>query len=232
VPRNRGFGARGRNVVARTASRLYQRVLGHPLVYDRVRPWVIGGLDMSPVYGALEAHDEDVIVDIGSGTGDALDHLTRFRAYHGFDIDEGAVTYARRRAGNRSGVTYHARRLTGEDLASIRPTLIILAGLLHHMSDDDAIALLGLAAGLPSLRRLVTQDVVYLPGEPVSNLLARFDRGRFVRHQPQYQALVARAGLRPLEVRLMRSHPDTGRAIYLVMTLARVLSADHGRSRI
>ena len=201
-------------------SRLYQRVLGHPLVYDRIRPWVIGGLDMAPVYRALEANNQDIIVDIGSGTGDALGYLDSFRAYHGFDIDEAAVSHARQRAGNRAGVTYHARAMTGEDLKAIQPTLLLLAGLLHHLNDSDAIALLRLGARLPSLRRLVTQDVVYLPGEPVSNLLARLDRGRFVRDQEGYLALVAAAGLRPVQTDIVRSHPGTGRALYLVMTLA------------
>jgi SAM-dependent methyltransferase len=213
----RGFVARRLH----GASRLYQRTLGHPLVYNRLRPWVIGGLDMAPVYRALEAASDDVIVDVGSGTGDALEYLDQFRTYHGFDIDEAAVSYARRRAGNRNGVTYHARVVTREDLAAIQPTLLILAGLLHHMNDEEAIALLSLGASLPRLRRLVTQDVVYLPGEPVSNLLARLDRGKFVRNQEGYLALVARAGLQPVKTTIMRCYPQTGRALYLVMTLAR-----------
>jgi SAM-dependent methyltransferase len=201
-------------------ARVYQRLLAHPFIYNHVRPWVIGGLDMSPVYAALQTGPDDVIVDIGCGTGDALRYLSQFRAYHGFDVDAAAVAFARTRAPDRPGVAYQARAVTAADLSAIRPTLILLAGLLHHMTDEQAVALLGMCGRVPSLTRLVTQDVVYLPGEPISNLLARLDRGKHVRHHQGYRALVARAGLQITAEQIMRSHPDSGRALYLVMTLA------------
>ena len=189
-------------------------------MYDRVRPLVIGGLDMSPVYDSLEAGANDVIVDVGCGTGDALQYLPSFRTYHGFDVDAGAIEFARERAAGRPGVTYEPRALTAEDLASLRPSLVILAGLLHHLDDSQAVELLTMLARTPSIRRIVSQDVVYLPRERVSNLLARLDRGRFVRDEPGYRELVAQAGLQLEDSRIVRSHPRSGRALYVVMKLA------------
>lgn len=201
-------------------SRLYRRLLAHPFVYDRVRPLVIGGLDMSPVYDSLEAGVNDVIVDVGCGTGDALHYLPSFKTYHGFDVDAGAIEVARERAAGRPGVTYEARALTAGDLSSVQPSLVILAGLLHHLDDSQAVELLTMLARTPSIRRIVTQDVVYLPRERVSNLLARLDRGRFVRDEPGYRKLTAQAGLQLERAQIVRSHPRSGRALYLVMTLA------------
>jgi SAM-dependent methyltransferase len=79
---------------------------------------------MTPVYRSLEADANDVIVDVGCGTGDALRYLPTFKAYHGFDIDPVAIEFARKRAAGRPGVVYVARALTAEDLASLRPSLV------------------------------------------------------------------------------------------------------------
>ena len=202
-------------------SRWYQKLMGHPFVYDRVRPWVVGGIDMTAFYESLESETTDVIVDVGCGTGDALRYLSNFKAYYGFDIDARAIESARSRTVGRPEVTFEARQVTAEDLASLQPSLVILAGLLHHLDDEQAVGLLEQWAASPSIRRIATQDVVFLPGERVSNILARLDRGRFVREEDGYRALVERAGLRIEGLRIVRSHEQSGRAAYLIMTLER-----------
>ena len=111
-------------------SRWYQKLLGRPFVYNRVRPWVVGGVDMTAFYESLDADASDVIVDLGCGTGDALRYLSSFKSYHGFDIDRGAIEFARTRSAGMPEVTFEARAVTAEDLASLRPSLAILAGLL------------------------------------------------------------------------------------------------------
>jgi SAM-dependent methyltransferase len=176
---------------------------------------------MSPFYASLEAGPEDVVVDVGCGTGDALRHLDTFAAYHGFDVDPGAIEFARRTFGERPGVHFAGRVLEPRDLQDLRPTKIVLAGLLHHLDDATAKRLLAMFASSPSVQRIITQDVVLLPGEHVSNLLARLDRGNFVRRPGGYRALAEAAGLEVESARLMRSHPETGRARYFVMTLSR-----------
>ena len=59
-------------------SAVYQRVMGHPFVYETVRPFVVGGVDNSPVWRDLDVGPDDVVVDIGCGTGDGLKHLSAF----------------------------------------------------------------------------------------------------------------------------------------------------------
>ena len=149
---------------------LYQRLLGHPFVYDHIRPWVVGGIDWAPLYQMLEASAEDVILDVGCGTGVAHQYLPGFRSYHGFDTDEVAVQTARSRTA-APNVHYHCRVVGPADFAELRPTRVILSGLLHHLSDADALGLLRACAGERSVRRVVTADVVYVSGAHVSNLL-------------------------------------------------------------
>lgn len=199
---------------------IYQRIMGHPFVYNKIRPLVVG-IDMSPVYRQLGASGDDVVVDIGCGTGDALNYLTEFRAYHGFDTDETAIAFARQRAPGRANVMFTAGLLTAADLARIQPTRLVMYGLLHHLADEEAIGLLRMCGDAPSIGRIVTQDVVYLPGQLVNNVLARLDRGRHVRTVEGFRELVERAGLRLVSDELIASHPKRGLAKYLVMVLER-----------
>jgi len=198
---------------------IYQRILGRPAVYDTIRPWVVGGIDMAPLFSRLECTAEDVVIDVGCGTGIALEHLRFFRRYHGFDVDASALAVARTRAASHGHVFFHACAPTREDFARVRPTRVILAGLLHHLDDGEAMALLELCAGTPTVRRVVTTDVVYVPRQPLSNLLAWLDRGRYVRQRSGYEELARRAGLRTVRADVIRSHPETGRALYLQMVL-------------
>lgn len=198
--------------------KLYQRILGHPFVYDRIRPFVVGGIDWSPLYGNLQTNATDVILDVGCGTGVAQQYLAGFSAYFGFDTDAIAIEAARKKT-SAENISYEARIVTPADLERIKPTKIILAGLLHHLSDDACLALLRMCATSPSVKRIVTSDVVYLPKEYISNLLAFLDRGKFVRTQDQFLKLPRQAGLRIVKEELVRSHPQNGKAIYLMMTL-------------
>ena len=68
-------------------------------------------------------------------------------------------------------------------------------------------------------RRIATSDVVYLPRQVISNLLAYFDRGKFVRRPDEYLELIRKAGLRIMHTQIVRSHPENGRALYLMTAL-------------
>jgi SAM-dependent methyltransferase len=199
---------------------LYQRLLGTPFIYNHVRPLAVGGLDMSPFYERIGASEDSVVLDIGCGTGDALRYLDRFDHYYGFDTDPIAIAFAKQRYGDRPRVEFECRLFEEEDVRRIQPTEIVLGGVLHHLPDEVAKSLLTLAAGSPRLRRVVALDIVFLPGERISNFLARMDRGRFCRRAEQYLALAEASGLAVTDDRIVRSHPRTGLAKYFMMTLA------------
>jgi SAM-dependent methyltransferase len=197
---------------------LYQRILGHPFVYERIRPLVVGGIDMSAVYARLGAGPKDVILDIGCGMGNALRYLSSFESYLGLDTDEVAIRRARDVHGIRRGVSFACRLCRKEDMEQLKPTHLVMAGLLHHLSDNEALHLLSLAARSPRLVRIVTQDIVYLPGPDhgFNNVLAWLDRGRHCRRPEEYRKLVTSAGLNLVDEFFIRSGPDSSRDKYFV----------------
>lgn len=200
---------------------LYDRILGHPFVYHRVRPLVVG-IDYTPQYEALDAHSDDRILDIGCGGGDALRYLGDFETYHGFDTDEAAISFANQRSeAGRPNVHFETALVTPATFHNVRPTLVMMNGLLHHLDDEAAVQLLRMCAATSTVKRIVTNDTVYLPGEPLNNVFAWLDRGRFVRRIQGYRDLVARAGLTIAHEEVVRSHATRGIVRYWVMVLER-----------
>jgi SAM-dependent methyltransferase len=198
---------------------LLERFLGHPWVFEHVRPLAVGGVDMSHAYRRLDCDDESVVIDIGCGTGDALKHLGRYGSYLGIDTDPRAIAFAQERWKTRPNAQFECRLCTSEDLREKAPTHVALIGLLHHLTDVEAIALLGMLQESPRLVRAVTLDIVYLPGRPYNNLLARFDRGRYCRTPDAYAELAAAAGLSIADRYLAPSHPTRGLVQYFVLEL-------------
>jgi len=195
-----------------------RRLMGHPFVYDVIRPLAVGGVDLSPLYDQIRS-PEAVILDVGCGTGSALRYLRQFRSYLGMDTDPVAVEHARSRHGS-SRVSFSTQICSPEDVRRLQPTDVVLAGVLHHLSDEEAIGLLSSLPESPRLQQVLTADIVFLPGHPLANLLASLDRGRFCRSEQGYLELVRRSGLSVRSSFIARSSPITGLGKYLYLTIS------------
>lgn len=195
------------------------RMLGTPWVYEYIRPLMTGGLDYSHAYHRLRCDDQSVVLDLGCGTGDALRYLTAFDSYLGIDTDERAIRYARSRWASRVNASFESRLCTPEDIRTIAPTHVAMIGLLHHLTDEQAVELLRMVRRSSRLTRVLTLDIVYLPGHPYNNLLARLDRGRFCREEAGYVALGEQAGFRVMEHTIDKSHPTWGLVKYCTIVL-------------
>lgn len=164
--------------------------LSHPAVYDLFENLV--GADrcreiLTREY--IRPRTGERVLDVGCGTAAILEHLPDVD-YVGYDISARYIHAATRRFRHRG--RFVAGRLTGQSLQDQPPFDLVLAiGLLHHVDDDEAEALLRIckAAMIPN-GRLITLDPCFDPAQPA---LARFiisrDRGRNVRNLDGYRAL-------------------------------------------
>ena len=128
------------------------------------------------------------VVDIGCGTADILEYLPEV-SYLGIDYNPNYICANRQRFPKAQ---FHVASV-GPELQHLLPPadLVMANAVLHHLTDVEATSLFATAKMLiPEHGRLVTLDNHYRPDQnPVSKLLIRNDRGRFVRSRQQYEAL-------------------------------------------
>ena len=170
------------------------RFLSIPWVYDTIRPLAIGYIDHDRLASFCAIATSDRVFDLGCGTGALVEHL-RCERYLGVDLDASAVARARRFQ------AAHVRFIESDDwdeaFRALAPSIVLMIGLVHHVSDRDFEAILGrIRRASTALPRIVTFETTYLPASPVNNFLSRLDRGRFVRRPEEYDTLFGRNGLR------------------------------------
>jgi SAM-dependent methyltransferase len=203
---------------------LRDRILGLPFVYNVVRPFAVGGIDMEQVLTPLNVRESDVVVDVGCGTGVALEHLPRFRRYVGFDTDQGALFAAERRRNARrrddEQIEFRNAIVDERAITELEPDVVILAGLLHHLDDATCEGLFRILRASRRLRVLVTLDVTFLPGHLLNNFLTILDRGQYPRHPAAYNWLAERSGFVVDDAKAMPARPGNRRVEYWWMKLS------------
>ena len=131
----------------------------------------------------------DRVLDVGCGPAYYFDRLPDVK-YVGFDTSPAYIAYARKRYGDRGD--FRCELLTEAHLAELRPVdVVLLFGLLHHLSDDDSATLLDLAArALGPGGRVISIDPCLHPGQGrISRWMSENDRGEYVRTPEGFQAL-------------------------------------------
>jgi cyclopropane fatty-acyl-phospholipid synthase-like methyltransferase len=129
------------------------------------------------------------ILDLGCGTGEILDYLPNVD-YLGIDLSERYVAQAHQRYGDRG--KFHAGRAEQADwLANGQFDLVLSVGVLHHLGDVEAQAMMALVKSALHLGgRMLTVDPCF---DRRQSLLARYlvakDRGQNVRTEEGYRAL-------------------------------------------
>ena len=146
---------------------------------------------------ALQLPDGARVIDIGCGTADIVDLVPRGVAYAGFDPNAAYVERAARTyAGRPDTVFLHG---TAEDAARdarfTGAALVMCLGVLHHLDDQEAAAVLAFARG--ALRpdgRLRAIEPAWLPAQGrLSKWIMSLDRGIGIRSAAEWHRLVSRA---------------------------------------
>lgn len=141
----------------------------------------------------IRAKAGDVLVDVGCGPAEILEHIDRGVQYYGFDLSSSYIDEAAARYGQRA--TFHCADITLIPADDIPPCQIAIAiGLLHHLDDAGATALIDhLHARLVPDGRLVTIDPAYWPNQSrFASFIIGKDRGQNVRRGEDYGALASR----------------------------------------
>jgi SAM-dependent methyltransferase len=139
----------------------------------------------------VRARQGDSVLDLGCGPGDMLGYLPEVD-YLGIDLNARYLEEAQRRHRARSRARFvkmdvRVLKDTGE-----RFDLVLAQGLLHHLSDPQALTLLqAVGSVMKPGGRLITLDPTRTPGQGlIARLLVSSDRGRFVRSPEAYEHLV------------------------------------------
>ena len=166
-----------------------KQLLAVPSVYTKFNSAIAGRFREIYVQRYVRPQPQDRILDIGCGTGDILKYLPPV-SYLGIDLDKRYIDAARKRFGSLG--EFQCESATETVLREPKSFDIVMAnGVLHHLNDDEVVAVLSLArSALKPSGHLTTHDPAFVPGQSrIARLLLNLDRGRFVRSHDRYVEL-------------------------------------------
>ena len=171
------------------------RILSLPAGYRLLRR-AVGGGDLWRAY--LDEYVKPIpgekVLDIGCGPADVLRHLPQVD-YTGLDYSQKYIDSALARFGGRGRFWCSDVSRVALELERGTFSLALATGVVHHLNDQQAADLFGLARlALGPNGRLITFDGCYVPGQSrVARWMLAHDRGKFVRARAEYERLASAA---------------------------------------
>jgi ubiquinone/menaquinone biosynthesis C-methylase UbiE len=141
----------------------------------------------------LDLHPGERLLDVACGAGWLVSQLPAGLGYVGYDYNPAYIERAIRRYGDRGRFHVASVREASSFLEPRTFDVVVAFGMLHHLSDSEARALVAQAASVLTDRgRLVCLDGVLHEGQSaVSRWLVSRDRGPYVRSVDGYRRLLA-----------------------------------------
>jgi SAM-dependent methyltransferase len=173
-------------------SRGLYALLRNPRIYSTLQRVLSRGSDTQATFVQrhIRAEQSSAILDFGAGTGAIRSALPESAHYIAVEPNPHYCGAMRTTFGNDGAVIECGGVEKLEQFHEVADIVLILA-VLHHVDDEEAARIISAARG--ALRpdgRLVTIDPCYHDRQnPVARLLARVDRGKYVRTPHQYASI-------------------------------------------
>lgn len=170
-------------------------VLSYSGIYDLFQ-WLMGAKHGRTIFASqyIKAQTGDYVLDIGCGTAEIRLFLPEVE-YLGFDPSARYIEAAKRRLREtqKTGMLLHATLDEAALVELPKFDIVLVSGVLHHLSDDEVIQLAKLAkSALKEGGRLITIDPCIAEGQSlVARYLANHDRGQHVRDVKGYKTLMS-----------------------------------------
>ncbi|TCN31081.1 SAM-dependent methyltransferase [Kribbella orskensis] len=138
-----------------------------------------------------EIRPGETVLDVGCGPAYYFPRLPQPVKYHGFDTDAPYIDWAKQRFGGENA-SFHCGIFDEAAARALPPIdVVLLLGLLHHMSDEQCTDLLNLAASVLSPGgRVISLDTCFEPTQGrISRWMSENDRGEYVREPAAFEKL-------------------------------------------
>jgi SAM-dependent methyltransferase len=166
---------------------IFSSILKAPLLYLTYQS-IVGGIRARKICirDYVACVPGMVVIDIGCGPGYVAEWLPGSQ-YFGFDVCGAYIDYAKRKYGHHAVFRCD---LFSEQYVSTLPKadLVLMMGLLHHLSDEGCVSLLRLAkSAMKEGGKLLTLDGCYRDGQSrVDRFILDSDRGEYIRTTESY----------------------------------------------
>lgn len=177
--------------------RLKNKLLHFSFVYNFVQHLFLAKNNRKHLLNIIKINEGDIIIDIGCGTSEILDSITRNIKYVGVDENIRYVESARKKFGARGA--WFVGDASSVRIPSGGQVTFLLLALLHHLDDHTCETLLRhldlLRLQSPRARIVVVDPCVSHQQSWIWEAITRADRGRFIRTEEAYVQLLEATGL-------------------------------------
>ena len=169
---------------------VFRRLLNLPIVYRLFEDFIAKKNGRQIFYDRYVGDVEGkYILDLGCGTGDILDCITGEKRYIGIDNNKKYIEQNKERfKGRKTANFYYADLNTYAEKCEGKFDMILLIGVIHHISDDEV------EKAMISIKNLLNKGGIFISHDPcytkdmnpIARILCKLDRGQYVRYKEQY----------------------------------------------